>query len=120
LIKHAIDIGWMKGDPMVGLNRPIIKTEAGIGFTVAGFSDWFRDAITAAGLPLNCKPRRRRRELKRPPGNVRRPPWSNRLALASEGANQNCCGDDVRLSIADFSSFRRLSMYWRSSSVSSV
>jgi len=43
LIKHAIDIGWMKGDPMVGLNRPIIKTEAGIGFTVAGFSDWFRD-----------------------------------------------------------------------------
>ena len=42
LIKHAIDIGWMKGDPMVGLNRPIIKTEAGIGFTVAGFSDWFR------------------------------------------------------------------------------
>ena len=22
LIKHAVDIGWMKGDPMVGLKRP--------------------------------------------------------------------------------------------------
>ena len=48
--------GEPKRGKVVALNDPIIKTEAGIGFTVAGFSDWFRDAITAAGLPLDCKP----------------------------------------------------------------
>jgi integrase len=34
----------------------IINTEYGQPFTVDGFSQWFRDAITAAGLPLDCQP----------------------------------------------------------------
>lgn len=34
----------------------IIKTEFGRPFTVDGFSDFMRDAITAAGLPLDCQP----------------------------------------------------------------
>ena len=34
----------------------ILKTSYGKGFTVNGFGQWMRDAITAAGLPLECKP----------------------------------------------------------------
>jgi hypothetical protein len=34
----------------------IINTEYDRPFTVDGFSRWLRDAITAAGLPLDCKP----------------------------------------------------------------
>jgi len=34
----------------------IINTEYGQPFTVDGFSQWFRNAITAAGLPLDCQP----------------------------------------------------------------
>ncbi len=34
----------------------IINTEYGKPFTVDGFSQWIRDAITAAGLPLDCQP----------------------------------------------------------------
>jgi integrase len=34
----------------------IIKTERGQPFTVDGFSQWLRDAITEAGLPLDCQP----------------------------------------------------------------
>ena len=34
----------------------IINTEFGQPFTVDGFSDFMRDAITAAGLPLDCQP----------------------------------------------------------------
>ena len=34
----------------------IINTEYGNPYTVDGFSDWIRDAITAAGLPLECQP----------------------------------------------------------------
>jgi integrase len=34
----------------------IINTEFGAPFTVDGFSDFMRDAITAAGLPLSCQP----------------------------------------------------------------
>ena len=34
----------------------IINTEYGKPYTVAGFSQWMRDAITAAGLPLECQP----------------------------------------------------------------
>lgn len=34
----------------------IINTEYGKPFTVDGFSQWMRDAITAAGLPLDCQP----------------------------------------------------------------
>src|SRR5262249_61081730 len=34
----------------------IINTEYAKPFTVGGFSQWFRDAITAAGLPLDCQP----------------------------------------------------------------
>lgn len=53
---YVLDDAHARRGTVVGLNDPIIKTEAGIGFTVAGFSDWLRDAITAAGLPLDCKP----------------------------------------------------------------
>jgi integrase len=34
----------------------IINTEYGKPFTVDGFSQWIRQAITAAGLPLDCQP----------------------------------------------------------------
>jgi enterobacteria phage integrase len=34
----------------------ILNTAYGKPFTVDGFSQWMRDAITAAGLPLNCQP----------------------------------------------------------------
>jgi enterobacteria phage integrase len=34
----------------------IINTEYGRPFTVDGFSLWLRDAITAAGLPVECQP----------------------------------------------------------------
>jgi integrase len=34
----------------------IINTEYAKPFTVDGFSQWIRDAITAAGLPLDCQP----------------------------------------------------------------
>lgn len=34
----------------------IINTEFGQPFTVDGFSDFMRDAITAAGLPRDCQP----------------------------------------------------------------
>ena len=34
----------------------IINTEYGKPFTVDGFSQWIRHAITAAGLPLDCQP----------------------------------------------------------------
>jgi integrase len=34
----------------------IINTEYGQPYSVDGFSQWMRDAITAAGLPLDCQP----------------------------------------------------------------
>jgi integrase len=34
----------------------IINTQRGLPFTVDGFGQWLRDAITAAGLPLECQP----------------------------------------------------------------
>lgn len=34
----------------------MINTEYGRPFTVDGFSQWMRNAITAAGLPLECQP----------------------------------------------------------------
>lgn len=34
----------------------IISTQAGAGRTVSGFSNYFRDLITAAGLPMECQP----------------------------------------------------------------
>ncbi len=34
----------------------ILTTEYGKPFTVDGFSGWMRDAMTKAGLPLDCKP----------------------------------------------------------------
>jgi enterobacteria phage integrase len=34
----------------------IINTQHGKPFAVSGFSQWIRDAITAAGLPLECQP----------------------------------------------------------------
>jgi integrase len=34
----------------------ILTTEWGKPFTVDGFSGWMRDAMTEAGLPLDCRP----------------------------------------------------------------
>ena len=34
----------------------ILNTNFGRPFSVAGFAQWMRDAITKAGLPLDCKP----------------------------------------------------------------
>src|SRR5207237_10704724 len=34
----------------------ILKTAYGRAFSVDGFSQWMRGAITAAGLPLDCQP----------------------------------------------------------------
>jgi integrase len=53
---YVLDDAHARRGIVVGLNDAIITTEAGVAFTVAGFSDWMRDAITAAGLPLDCKP----------------------------------------------------------------
>jgi enterobacteria phage integrase len=35
----------------------VLNTEFGQPFTINGFSGFMRDAISAAGLPLDCKPR---------------------------------------------------------------
>ncbi|HEY1474934.1 MAG TPA: tyrosine-type recombinase/integrase [Pseudolabrys sp.] len=43
----------------------ILNTEFGRPFTVAGFSQFMRDAIRAAGLPLDCKPHGLRKTLGR-------------------------------------------------------
>jgi integrase len=43
----------------------IINTEYGRPFSVDGFSQFMRDAITAAGLPLDCKPHGLRKTLGR-------------------------------------------------------
>ncbi len=43
----------------------IINTEFGRPFTVGGFSGFMRDAIRAAGLPLDCKPHGLRKTLGR-------------------------------------------------------
>ena len=61
LIRHAMEIGWLNSDPSAGIKRPKTKeiracTEFGKPFTVNGFSGFMRDAIRAAGLPLDCKP----------------------------------------------------------------
>jgi enterobacteria phage integrase len=53
---YVLDDAHARRGTVININDPIIKTEAGVVFTVAGFSDWFRDAITAAGLPMDCKP----------------------------------------------------------------
>lgn len=34
----------------------ILNTEFGKPFTVSGYGNWLRDAITAAGLPMACQP----------------------------------------------------------------
>lgn len=43
----------------------IINTAYGKPFTVGGFSQWMRDAMTEAGLPLDCKPHGLRKTLGR-------------------------------------------------------
>ncbi|MBO0757816.1 MAG: tyrosine-type recombinase/integrase [Bradyrhizobiaceae bacterium] len=43
----------------------IINTEYGKPFTIAGFSQFMRDAIKEAGLPLGCKPHGLRKTLGR-------------------------------------------------------
>jgi enterobacteria phage integrase len=43
----------------------VINTEFGQPFTVYGFSGFMRDAIRAAGLPLDCKPHGLRKTLGR-------------------------------------------------------
>jgi integrase len=43
----------------------ILNTEFGKPFTIDGFSQFMRDAITEAGLPLDCKPHSLRKTLGR-------------------------------------------------------
>lgn len=43
----------------------VINTEFGRPFTIDGFSQFMRDAMTAAGLPLDCKPHGLRKTLGR-------------------------------------------------------
>jgi integrase len=43
----------------------VINTEYGKPFTVDGYSQFMRDAITKAGLPLDCKPHGLRKTLGR-------------------------------------------------------
>lgn len=43
----------------------ILTTEYGKPFTVDGFSGWMRDAMTEAGLPLDCRPHGLRKTLGR-------------------------------------------------------
>ncbi|WP_420969320.1 hypothetical protein [Bradyrhizobium sp. B120] len=51
-------------DALARKHVTIINTEYSKPFTVDGFSGWMRDAMTAAGLPLDCKPH-----------GLRKPPW---------------------------------------------
>lgn len=37
-------------------NVTIVTTAYGKAFTVDGFSQWMRDAVTDAGFPLDCRP----------------------------------------------------------------
>jgi len=66
----AVDIG-MQTDLRIALDATprkhvtIINTEFGRPFTVNGFSGFMRDAMTAAGLPLDCKPHGLRKTLGR-------------------------------------------------------
>jgi enterobacteria phage integrase len=52
-------------DALTRKHVTIINTEYGKPFTVDGFSGWMRDAMTAAGLPLDCKPHGLRKTLGR-------------------------------------------------------
>ena len=56
----------------------IINTDYGKPYTVDGFSQWMRDAITAAGLPLDCQPHGWRK------------PASRRLAEAGAAPTRSC------------------------------
>jgi integrase len=61
----------------------IVNTEYGKPFTVDGFSQWMRAAITAAGLPLECQPHGLRKAAGR------------RLAEAGCTANESCRYSDI-------------------------
>ena len=66
----TVDSG-MQADLRAALNAmprthvTIINTEFGRPFTINGFSGFMRDAMTAAGLPLDCKPHGLRKTLGR-------------------------------------------------------
>jgi enterobacteria phage integrase len=66
----AVDSGMQKDlraalDATPRTHVTIINTEFGRPFTVNGFSGFMRDAMTAAGLPLDCKPHGLRKSLGR-------------------------------------------------------
>ena len=66
----AVDIGLDTGlraalDAAPRSRVCIITTEFGRPFTVDGFGGFMRDAMTAAGLPLDCKPHGLRKTLGR-------------------------------------------------------
>jgi enterobacteria phage integrase len=52
-------------DALTRRHVTIVNTEYGKPFTVDGFSGWMRGAMTAAGLPLDCKPHGLRKTLGR-------------------------------------------------------
>jgi hypothetical protein len=64
----------------------IINTEYGQPYTVGGFSQWMRDAITKAALPLDCQPHGLRKAAGR------------RLAEAGCSANEIMSVLDIRRS----------------------
>ena len=81
----------------------ILVTEWGKPFTVDGFSGFMRDAIRAAGLPLDCQPHGLRKAARSPLGGSRSHheaehggPWSQ-VACGSgtihEGCRSNPAGD---------------------------
>jgi integrase len=66
----AVDVGMQNGlrialDAAPRKHVTIINTELGRPFTINGFSGFMRDAITAAGLPMDCKPHGLRKTLGR-------------------------------------------------------
>jgi integrase len=55
----AVSLAQSLKDALEALSRKhvcILSTEYGKPFTVDGFSGWMRDAMTEAGLPLDCRP----------------------------------------------------------------
>jgi enterobacteria phage integrase len=66
----AVDIGLQTDlraalDAMPRTHVTIINSEFGRPFTVNGFSGFMRDAKTAAGLPMDCKPHSLRKTIGR-------------------------------------------------------
>jgi integrase len=60
----------------------ILNTEYGQPFTVSGYGNWLRDAFTAAGLPMDCKPHGLRKTAGRRPAEAG---WTTREIMSVLG-----------------------------------